>query len=71
MIKIGNVHDYKMITSGGIIANARAAIVTTGVYFLANLVIKFSVGAFLLLAFCTKSSIFETVDSPKLEMEKR
>ena len=36
---------------------------TIGVYTRANLVIKFSVGAFLLVAFSTISSTLETVDS--------
>ncbi len=53
------------MTSGGITASARAANTTTGVYMCANFVMKFSVGAFWLLAFCIRSRIFETVDSPK------
>ena len=47
----------------GIIAKANALYTTTGVYHLANLVIKFSVCDFFSDAFSTSSNILETVES--------
>ena len=50
-------------TKGGANASISASATTTGVYTLANLVIKFSAFAFLELAFSTSSRIFDTVES--------
>ena len=48
---------------GGMIANATALMTTTGVYTRANLEMKFSDLDFLELAFSTRSSILDAVDS--------
>ena len=56
--------NTNILTIGGIMARATAAAHTAGVYTLANFDMKSSDFDFLELAFSTRSSIFDTVDSP-------
>ena len=57
------IPQFPPVRRGGITARTKARQTTTGVYTLANFVIKFSAFAFLELAFSTSSRIFATVES--------
>lgn len=53
-----------ILITGGSTARARALYTTAGVYTRAKREMKFSVRAFLELAFSTRSRILDTVESP-------